>query len=364
MLKKKRVICAISGGVDSAVAAAILKKMNFSVIGVFLKFWTEPQDSFPFLSSNRCCSFESEIRAREIAKILKIPFYLLDFSKEFKERVVEDFFNKLKRGFTPNPCIVCNREIKFGLLMKKSLELGADFLATGHYAKKVQDKKLKTFKLLRARDKKKDQSYFLWTLTQEKLKKIIFPLGELKREKVERLAEKFNLPLAGVRKSVELCFVKNRINSFLEKYLGKIPGKIVDKTGKILGEHPGIWFYTIGQRRGLNLSSGPYYVLDKDPKKNLLVVTNREEDLYSNKLIAEDVNWIAGKEPKFPLKVKAKIRYLSDLAPATILKLDTKRYEVLFQTPQRAITPGQSVVFYKRDEVLGGGVICFSEEKM
>jgi tRNA-specific 2-thiouridylase len=372
----ERVICAMSGGLDSSVAAALLKRAGFNVIGVFMKFWSEPQKDGLIGSSNRCCAPEAEIRARKVAKILKIPFYVFDFSKEFKERIVDYFLEGYKKGITPNPCVVCNKEIKFGLLLEKALSLDADFVATGHYARKIQNSqckmqnensKCKIFKLLRAKDKSKDQSYFLWMLNQEQLKRILFPIGDYTREEVENLARKFKLPVLGIKKSVEICFVQTTVNDFLKKYLKERPGKIVDTKGKILGEHKGLWFYTIGQRKGIGLSGGPYWVLDKDPKRNLLIVTKNEKDLLKKELICKNVNWILGKEPKLPLKIKIKIRYRTEFAKATIhstfshlrkcANIKNKIYKVVFEKPQRAITPGQSVVFYKGEEVLGGGII-------
>ena len=368
---RKKVICAISGGLDSSVAAALLKRAGFDVIGVFMKFWSEPGKDGIIGASNRCCSPEAEIRARKVAKILKIPFYIFDFSREFKEKIVDHFLEGYKKGITPNPCVLCNKEIKFGLLLEKALKLDADFLATGHYARKIEDKKSKVQKLLMAKDKEKDQSYFLWMLNQKQLKRILFPIGDYTREEVKNLARKFKLPVLKVKKSVELCFIQTTIKDFLKKYLKEKPGKIVDTKGKVIGQHQGLWFYTIGQRKGIGLPGGPYYVLDKDIKKNLLIVTRNEKDLYKKELVAENINWISGREPQFPLKIKAKIRYLSPLTSAIIEPTFShlRKYEnverrekfkeckVIFEEPQRAITPGQSVVFYKGKEVLGGGII-------
>jgi tRNA-specific 2-thiouridylase len=352
----------MSGGLDSSVAAALLKRAGFNVIGVFMKFWSEPGENGLVGASNRCCSPEAEVRARKVAKILKIPFYVFDFSKEFKEKIVDYFLDGYKKGITPNPCVACNKEIKFGLLLEKALSLGADFVATGHYARKKEIRKNScsnscTFALLRAKDKNKDQSYFLWMLNQEQLKRILFPIGNYTREEVENFARKFKLPVLGIKKSVEVCFIQTTVSDFLRKYLKEKPGKIVDTEGKNLGEHKGLWFYTIGQRKGIGLSGGPWWVVDKDLKKNLLIVTKNEKDLLKKELICKNVNWISGKEPKLPLKVKAKIRYKTHLAKAAIFPTRNKIYKVIFEEPQRAITPGQSVVFYKGEEVLGGGII-------
>ena len=356
----------MSGGLDSSVAAALLKRAGFSVVGVFMKFWSEPEKDGLIGVSNRCCSPEAEIRVRKVAKILKIPFYVFNFEKEFKKRIVDYFLEEYKKGVTPNPCVVCNKEIKFGLLLEKALALDADFIATGHYALKhevkSQKSKVKSYKLLRAKDKEKDQSYFLWMLNQKQLKRILFPIGDYTRKEVENLARKFKLPVLKAKKSVEICFIKTIINDFLSKYLKEKPGPVVEQVhygvNKIIGRHLGLWFYTIGQRKGIGLPGGPYYVLNKDLKKNLLIVTKNEKDLYKKELIAKNVNWISGKTPKPPFKIKAKIRYRHKASPANIYHLKPNTYHLVFGKPQRAITPGQSVVFYRGEELLGGGIIC------
>jgi len=355
----KKVICAMSGGVDSSVAAALLKRAGFNVIGVFMKFWSEPEKNGLVGAWNRCCSPEAENRARKVAKILKIPFYVFNFEKEFKKRIVDYFLDGYKKGLTPNPCVVCNKEIKFGLLLEKALALDVEYVATGHYTRKQKtenrEQKIE-YRLLRAKDRNKDQSYFLWMLNQKQLKRILFPIGNFTRKEVENLARKFKLPVLKVKKSVEICFVKKTINDFLKHHLKSKAGKIVDTNGKVLGFHQGLWFYTIGQRKGLKLPAGPWYVLGKDLRKNLLIVTKNEKDLEKKELIVKKINWI--RASRLPLKVKAKIRYRHQPAPATITKiLNSKFYILKFARRQRAITPGQSVVFYQGQEVLGGGVI-------
>jgi len=350
----------MSGGVDSSVSAALLKRAGVDVIGVFMKFWSESKkgESAGF---NRCCSLEAERRARKVAKILKIPFYVFNFEKEFKKKVVDCFLKEYRAGRTPNPCVVCNKGIKFGLLLEKALGLGADFVATGHYARKLEtnDKKQETrYRLLKGKDKEKDQSYFLWQLNQKQLKHILFPAGGYAKSEVRKLAKKFKLPVFEAPESMEICFVQTTINDFLKKYLKEKVGNIADKRGKILGRHQGLWFYTIGQRKGIGLADGPYYVLDKDFKKNLLIVTKNKNDLYGKELIAKDINWILGKSLKLPLKIKVKIRYRHKPVSATITKILKSNFCILkFNRPQLAITPGQSVVFYKNEEALGGGII-------
>ncbi len=341
-----KIIVAMSGGVDSSVSAALLKRAGFNIVGVFMKFWAGPSEKGSSERWNRCCSSEAEKRAREVARILGIPFYVLNFEKEFKKRIVDYFLAEYRFGRTPNPCVVCNREIKFGLLLEKALAFNAVFVATGHYAR------LQKGKLLKGKDKDKDQSYFLWQLTQKQLKHVLFPNGHYTKPEVRKLAKEFKLPVFEIPESQEVCFVQKTTEQFLSRYIKKKPGSIINAKGKVLGQHQGLSFYTIGQRKGIGLAGGPFWVLDKDLKKNLLIVTKKEKDLLRKELTFKNVNWISGKAPKLPLKVKAKIRYRSALSPATVY-----RNKVIFNRPQRAITPGQSVVFYKGEELLGGAII-------
>jgi len=358
---KKKVVVALSGGIDSSVAAALLKKAGFDLVGIFMRFWQDP-----FAKKwNRCCSPEAEKRARLIASNLSIPFYSLNLEKEFKIRIVDYFLEEHRAGRTPNPCVVCNKEIKFGLLLEKALALGADYVATGHYARLRREVLNHSeflnyrYKLLMAKDKEKDQSYFLWMLNQKQLRRILFPIGNLTKNQVRNLAKKFDLPVLNIPESQEICFVETTVNDFLKKHFKKIKrGKIINSRGEILGEHFGLPFYTIGQRKGIGLTGGPYYVLDKNLEKNSLVVTKNEKELLKRGLIAENVNWISGREPKLPLKIKAKIRYRHKAATVIISRsLGSKIYSLKFSVPQKAITPGQSVVFYEGEELLGGGVI-------
>ncbi len=359
--RNKKIVVAMSGGVDSSVAAALLKKAGFDVIGIFMKL-----NNF---------SKESEDRAKKVAKVLKISFKTVNLEKEFRKRIISSFLKEYKKGITPNPCVVCNKEIKFGLLLKKALALDADFIATGHYARlKLSEVEPHSIcKLYKGSDKEKDQSYFLWQLNQKQLKRILFPIENYTRAEVEKLAKKFKLPFSGVRKSQEICFIPNKIEDFLKRHIKAKLGPVVEQVHygvkKIIGRHQGLWFYTIGQRKGIGLSGGPYYVLGKDLKKNILIVTKNEKDLYKKELIAKNVSWVSGEMPKLSLKVRAKIRYRHKSAAATISKIQNTphqsklgtgqaKYKILFSSPQRAITPGQSVVFYRDQEVVGGGIIC------
>jgi tRNA-specific 2-thiouridylase len=376
---RQKVIVAVSGGVDSAVAAALLKKAGYEVAGVFMRFWREPG----IQKWNRCCSPDAERRAKRIAALLAIPFYVINLEREFKKRIVDYFLEGHKKGLTPNPCVVCNKEIKFGLFLEKALRLNADYIATGHYVRlqrEIRNSKSEAQRLFRAKDKAKDQSYFLWQLNQRQLSKILFPIGDFTKNEVKNLAKRYKLPVLDIPQSQEICFIQTTVNDFLKRNLKQKPGFIVDNKGKIIGQHQGLAFYTIGQRKGIGLPGGPYFVLDKDLKRNFLIATKNEKDLYKKELIAEKVNWlrapsaqcdkrsvldraqkvcalVSGRKLKLPLKIKAKIRYRQKLASAAIKPFNKGVIKVIFDNFQRAITPGQSVAFYQRGELLGGGII-------
>jgi tRNA-specific 2-thiouridylase len=364
MIKNKKVTMAMSGGVDSSVAAAILKKQGFDVIGVFMKFWHENVTQTD--AENKCCSFEAYSDARRVAQKLGIPLYTMNMKVPFKKWVVDYFLKEYRSGRTPNPCVECNRFIKFGELLRKAKAMGAEYVATGHYARKQENKKTKKQKLLKGIDKKKDQSYFLYMLTQDKLKHILFPVDGYTKSQVRGMARKWKLPVHAKKDSQEICFIDARLQDFLKRWLKIKIGKIVElETGKVLGEHNGLPFYTIGQRRGLGLSGGPWYVVGINTKQNMLFVSRDEKKLLSKELVVKKVNWISGAAPKLPLHVMVKIRYKHKGAPAVITKLSAMRwptgrprgYKITFSEPQRAVTPGQSAVFYRGGEVLGGGII-------
>ena len=349
----------MSGGVDSSVAALLLKQKGYNVVGVYIKGW-----------SLTGCAEDDARDARRVAGVLGIPFYVFDFEKEFKKSVVDYMISGYQKGETPNPDVMCNKEIKFGLFLKKALELSADYIATGHYVK------IKNCKLKIAKDLNKDQSYFLWTLTQGRLKRCLFPIGDYTKPQIRALAKKYNLPTADKPDSQGVCFIgKIDVAEFLKEKLGKKPGPILTLSGKRVGIHDGLNFYTIGQRKGIGSSGGdvPYYVARKDFKKNALIVAEAENAaLFSKKLTVKNVNWISGNPPtgglKLPLKCLARIRYRQPLQKARIMNYESgiknktiihnSKFIIQFKEPQRAVTPGQSAVFYnKRGEMLGGGII-------
>ena len=353
----------MSGGVDSSVTAALLKKRGFKVVGAFMKCWDEVNQF------GECTSAEDAEMARQTAQVIGIPFYSFDFTKEYRQEVFNYFISEYKAGRTPNPDVVCNREIKFGIFLKKALALGFEYIATGHYVRlKIQNLKHKIkktkqknviYKLYQAKDKNKDQSYFLWQLTQEQLRHSIFPIGDYTKDQVRKMARNFGLPNAERKDSQGICFMgKIKLEDFLRQYIQEKTGNIIDaETGKILGKHPGVFFFTIGQRKGIRLPGGPYWVVEKRIEDNVLVVSKDIKDLYKKEVIVTDVNWISGQEPRFPLSCSAVIRYHHPPAPAKIYKLEDGKYKVKFHHRQQAIAPGQSIVFYQGQEMLGGGIM-------
>lgn len=351
------VVVAMSGGVDSSVAALLLKEKGYRVVGVTMQIWPEDQD---YLVEGGCCSLSAVHDARRVADLLDIPYYVMNFRDLFEEKVIENFTEEYTRGRTPNPCIACNRWIKFDGLLQKARALGADYVATGHYARIRQDGGMGRFLVYRAEDRRKDQTYVLYPFTQDQLAHTLLPLGGYTKEEVRRLASASGLPVAEKAESQEICFVPDDdYRRFLKERTGhSFPeGLFLSQTGEVLGTHKGIPFYTVGQRKGLGIAAGhPLYVVDIDMEKNA-VILGREEELYRPGLVAGDMNFIPFDSLKEPLKVEAKIRYAATPAPATIWPVEGGRVEARFDKPQRAITPGQSVVFYQGDMLVGGGII-------
>jgi tRNA-specific 2-thiouridylase len=340
----KKVVIAMSGGVDSSVAAALLKEAGYDVIGVTMQIWSGKKDG-------SCCSLSAVEDARRVANKLDIPYYVLNFKQIFKRTVIDDFISEYDKGRTPNPCVRCNKYVKFSALLKKVKKLGADHIATGHYAR--IEKANGRYILKKGVDPKKDQSYFLYPLGQEALSKTLFPVGQLTKNEVRKLAKKFGLQVADKKESQDICFIEGAIGDMFP--LKK--GKIVDLEGNIIGKHEGYQLYTVGQRRGLGLSrKNPAYVAKIDPKRNEITVGDRG-DVYSDDLTAGKLNWVSGRPGNAPMKVTAKIRYNTPGSEAEILSSSQGKIRVTFNEPQFAVTPGQSVVFYDGDIVVGGGII-------
>ncbi|MCA1900309.1 MAG: tRNA 2-thiouridine(34) synthase MnmA [Chloroflexi bacterium] len=354
-MTKQKVVVAMSGGVDSSAAAALLKRQGYEVMGMMLRLWSEPGKE----DSNRCCTPDSMAQARRVAGILDIPFYVVDAKNVFKETVVQYFFDGYARGETPNPCLICNRKIRWKFLLDHALALGADFMATGHYVR-IQNSEFGIRNLLRAVDRAKDQSYVLHVLTQEQLKYALFPVGEYPKPEIRRLAAEFGLPTASRADSQDLCFLAGEdYRRFLQRNAPEIlqPGEIVAANGKVVGKHNGLANYTIGQRKGLGVASPvPLYVIAKDASTNRLLVGEAGE-LGFAELTACDVNWISGEAPRQPFRALVKVRYSAREVEAWVNPLDGNRALVKFDRPVRDVAAGQAAVFYQDELMLGGGII-------
>jgi len=355
---KGKVVVGMSGGVDSSVAAAILKNDGYDVIGVTIKTW--PKEECGASVGRACCNLEAVTRARAVAEGLGVPYYVVDFSHDFKKEVIDYFCAEYLKGRTPNPCVVCNEKIKFAKLIEKARSLGAQRVATGHYARALFDKKRGRYLLKEGKDKAKDQSYFLFSLSQEQLKHAIFPLGGLTKDKVRSMAKKLKLRTHDTVSSQDVCFIQDKSYAeYIRKKTGveDVPGEIVNGAGNVLGRHKGIIFYTIGQRRGLGIAhKEPLYVTGIDTANNRVMV-GEKTDVLKNGLAAERLNWIAVKGIEKPMRVMTKIRYAHKKARANVTKMVEGAVRVDFDEPQSSPTPGQAVVFYDKDIVVGGGWI-------
>ncbi|MDP4109899.1 MAG: tRNA 2-thiouridine(34) synthase MnmA [Bacillota bacterium] len=360
-----KVMVAMSGGVDSSVAAALLIEQGYEIIGATLKLFGN-EDIGLEKETRTCCALNDVEDARNVSYRLGFPHYVFNFGDRFKEQVIDRFTESYLCGETPNPCIDCNRFIKFNELLRRAVTVGCDYIATGHYAVSDYDEGTGRYLLKKSADRTKDQTYVLYSLTQEQLKRTLFPLGRLDKAAVRKIAEEKGLKNADKPDSQDICFVKNGdYASFIEGYTGKsaLPGDFVDKNGNILGRHRGIISYTIGQRKGLGLSFGkPMYVTAKDTEKNTVTV-GPEGELYSKSLTADDVNLISVEELKGPMRITAKTRYSQKEQPGTIYPSRDGGIYLEFDSPQRAVTPGQAVVFYDGETVVGGGTIRQSEEE-
>jgi len=357
--KKERgpIVVGMSGGVDSSMALVLLKEQGWDPVGVSLKYpvWEDPANC---LRENVCCSKESFQIAESVCKKLGVPYHIFDVSREFKKEVIDYFLSRLRDHKTPNPCVMCNRHLKFKKLLEWAARHDVAHVATGHYARVRKNPKTRKFELLTGKDMEKDQTYSLSFLSQDQLRHIVLPLGDRTKKEIYQMAGDRGFEIFLKRKqSQDFCFVSgNAMGSFLAKEIGKHEGDVQDGGGHVIGKHQGLHFYTVGQRKGLGFSGGPFFVMGSDVSRNVLKVTRDERELLSREVLLSPCNLIGGM-PKRPVRVKAKIRYRQAAAPARLQPLSGNRARIVFDKPQRAVTPGQFAVFYQRNVCLGAGEI-------
>ncbi len=355
--KRMPIVVGMSGGVDSSMALVLLKEQGWDPVGVSLKYpvW---KDEANCLRENVCCSAESFRIAENVCRKLGVPYHLYDVSRDFKKEVIDYFLDRLRGQKTPNPCVMCNRFLKFTKLLEWAGRHGIEHVATGHYARVRRNPRTRKFELLAGRDKEKDQTYSLSFLSQEQLRHIVLPLGGYTKQEIYQMAEARGFEIFLKRKqSQDFCFVSgSAMDPFLAKEIGKNEGDVLDETGDRIGKHQGLHFYTVGQRKGLGFSGGPFFVTGSDVRRNVLKVTRHEKDLMSREVVFSPCNFIGGK-PKRPLRVKAKIRYRQAAASGKLFPMPGNRAKIVFDKPQRAVTPGQFAVIYRGKVCLGAGEI-------
>lgn len=359
-MEKKKVVVGMSGGVDSSVAAYLLKKEGYDVIGVTMQIWQD-EDEFTQEKNGGCCGLSAVDDARRVAERLEIPYYVMNFKKEFKENVMDYFMAEYLKGRTPNPCIACNRYVKWEALLQRSLAIGADYIATGHYARiaKLENGR---YAIKNSVTAAKDQTYALYNLTQEQLSHTLMPVGSYTKDQIRAIAEDIGLMVAHKKDSQEICFIPDDdYAGFIDRECkGKVPppGNFVSVDGEILGKHKGITHYTIGQRKGLGLALGhPVFVVDIRPETNEVVI-GENEDVFTTELYADHINFMAIPDIETEMRLKAKIRYSHAGTMCKVIRVDKDKVKCEFEEPVRAVTPGQAVVFYQDDYVAGGGIIC------